>query len=74
MINKAFNLQTGTRRTLPPNIKALIGSAYQIAQAAIEETLATGQDHRAAYREAKRRVNGLAELAAIANQPQGALQ
>lgn len=74
MINKAFNLQTGTRRTLPPNIKALIGSAYQIAQAAIEETLATGQDHRAAYREAKRRVNGLAELAAIANQPRGALQ
>lgn len=62
MINKAFGIQKGTRQDLPADAKAAMGSAYQIAEAAITQVLSNGGNSSAAYQEAKRRVNDFVRL------------
>ena len=62
MINAAFGIQPNTRHTLSSAVKSAMGSAYQIAEAAITQVLDEDGSHKAAYAEAKRRVNDFVRL------------
>lgn len=62
MINQAFGLKAGQRGDLTAAQKSAIGTAYQIADAAIKQELANGRGHKAAYAEAKRRVNDFVQM------------
>ena len=53
MINKALGIPPGSRTQLPPALRSAISVAEGIANAACEEALKTGQDHKAAYKKAK---------------------
>ena len=53
MINKALSIPSGSRKQLPPALRSAVAVAEGISNAACEEALKTGQDHKAAYQKAK---------------------
>ena len=53
MINKALGIPKGSRKQLPSAIRSAVAVAEGIANAAYKEALKTGQDHKAAYQQAK---------------------
>ena len=53
MINKALGIPSGSRKHLPPALRSAVAVAEGISNAACEEALKTGQDHKAAYQQAK---------------------
>ena len=53
MINKALGIPSGLRKQLPPALRSAVAVAEGISNAAYEEALKTGQDHKAAYQKAK---------------------
>ncbi|MCG9100158.1 Rha family transcriptional regulator [Laribacter hongkongensis] len=62
LINRAFGLEKGQRSSLSPSMQNAVSTAYQLVSAAIIDTLAEGGSHKAAYREAERRVTDFARL------------
>ncbi|GAB2902751.1 hypothetical protein GCM10027202_34240 [Microvirgula curvata] len=62
LINRVFGIETGQRASLSPAMRNAVSTAYQLVSAAVADTLADGGDHKAAYREAERRVTDFARL------------
>ena len=53
MINKALGLPSGCRKQLPSAIRSAVAVAERIAGVAYERALSAGEDHKAAYQQAK---------------------
>jgi hypothetical protein len=53
MINKALKAPAGSRKQLPAATRSAIAVAERIASVAYEQALHKGQDHKAAYQNAK---------------------
>ena len=62
LINRVFGIEAGQRASLTPAMRNAVSTAYQLVSAAVADTLADGGDHKAAYREAERRVTDFARL------------
>lgn len=62
LINRVFGIEAGQRASLSPAMRNAVSTAYQLVSAAVADTLADGGDHKAAYREAERRVTDFARL------------
>lgn len=62
LINRVFGIEAGQRARLTPAMRNAVSTAYQLVSAAVADTLADGGDHKAAYREAERRVTDFARL------------
>ncbi|WP_051528981.1 Rha family transcriptional regulator [Microvirgula aerodenitrificans] len=62
LINRVFGIEAGQRASLSLAMRNAVSTAYQLVSAAVADTLADGGDHKAAYREAERRVTDFARL------------
>lgn len=62
LINRVFGIETGQRASLSPAMRNAVSTAYQLVSTAVADILADGGDHKAAYREAERRVTDFARL------------
>jgi phage regulator Rha-like protein len=60
LINEAFGLKSGQRPDLPGHIRAKITAANVIAKELLDEGLACGLDHKAAYQHVKQGIQAFA--------------
>lgn len=60
LINDAFGLETGQRPDLPGHLRAKVTAANVVAGELLEEAMANGYDHKAAYQHVKSGIHAFA--------------